>query len=142
MSTYSVCSYILCQPISLLVICWGGERSGKVPHNIKNLFPSKGHEGGSIKNDQGGEGWGRGSILNCHGGVGVQKDLKCHGVGGLDMYSTENYLKLNVMGRGGYQKSNVGGVFGKNFQPTPHCHFKWNRPDTQLVVLSIKCADN
>ena len=52
---------------------------------------------------------------------------------GLDKYSTEDYLRLNVEGRGGHQKSDVRGWgLEKNFWPTPPpCHFKWNYPHDQ-----------
>ena len=71
-------------------------------------------------------------------GGGVQKKMKCHGEGGSDEYFSVDHGKLNVMGRGGNQKLNVGegGVWKKLPAHPPHCHFKWNRPKEEGVFDS------
>ena len=58
---------------------------------------------------------------------------------GSDEFSIVNCEELNVMGRRGHQKSNVGGWGGggKNFRPTPPGHFKWNRPKHEIVLSGL-----
>ena len=61
-------------------------------------------------------GW-AGCLLKCHGEGGVQKKMKCHGEGGSDEYFSVDHGKLDVMGRRGHQKSNVGGWGGWKKHP-------------------------